>query len=67
MIKKSILIGTFSLTCFFSITLQAQPLIRYTFDDGTAGDNSGNGNDGVLLGDAAVVADPERGQGLQVN
>ncbi|MCP4263843.1 MAG: LamG domain-containing protein [Planctomycetes bacterium] len=65
--KKSILIGIFSLAWFFCALLQAQPLARYTFDDGTPGDNSGNGMDGVLLGDAVIAADPERGQVLQIN
>ncbi len=43
------------------------PVGWWTFDDGTPGDISGNGLDGVLLGDAAIVADPERGQVLQIN
>lgn len=47
---------------------QAQdPIMQFTFDDGTAADVSGNGNTGELLGTAAIVDDAERGQVLQVN
>ncbi|MHC4241585.1 MAG: LamG domain-containing protein [Planctomycetota bacterium] len=67
MSNKSILIGAFGLLWFFGASLQAQPLARYTFDDGTPRDNSGSGLDGVLLGDAAIVSDPGRGQILQIN
>jgi hypothetical protein len=35
-----------------------------TFDDGTAGDSSGHGNNGVLVNGATVVADAERGNVL---
>lgn len=45
----------------------AQPLAQYTFNDGSTTDITGNGYNGVLLGDAAVVADAERGQVLQIN
>ncbi len=52
------------------ITL-AQPIARYTFDDGTGADASGNGFDGLLLANAdaaaQVVTDPERGPVLQLN
>jgi hypothetical protein len=65
--NRPTLLGLFILLLVFSTSIQAQPLARYTFDDGTAGDNTGNGFDGVLLGDAAIVADPGRGQVLQVN
>ncbi|MHC4535820.1 MAG: LamG domain-containing protein, partial [Planctomycetota bacterium] len=67
MSNKSILIGAFGLLWFLGASLQAQPLARYTFDDGTPRDNSGSGLDGVLLGDAAIVSDPGRGQVLQIN
>jgi len=49
------------------VAAQAQPLAQYTFNDGSPADVTGNGYDGVLLGDAAVVADAERGQVLQIN
>jgi hypothetical protein len=39
----------------------------WTFDDGTPTDISGNGLDGLLLGSAVIVADPERGRVLQIN
>jgi hypothetical protein len=42
-------------------------LAQYTFNDGTSKDVTGNGYDGVLLGNAVIVADAERGQVLQVN
>ena len=66
MSKKSILIGALSLLWFSSLSLQAQPLLRYTFDDGTPKDITGNA-DGVLLGNAEIVVDSERGQVLQIN
>ena len=37
------------------------------FDDGTAGDSSGNGNNGVLVNGAAIVNDPERGEVLSLD
>ncbi len=47
----------------------ADPTIAgwWTFDDGTPTDISGNGLDGVLLGNAAIVTDPDRGEVLQIN
>ena len=39
----------------------------WVFDDGTPTDISGNGLDGVLLGNAEIVTDSERGEVLQVN
>ncbi|MHC4517807.1 MAG: LamG-like jellyroll fold domain-containing protein [Planctomycetota bacterium] len=51
-------------------SVPAQPLVRYTFDDGTATGIFGNGGHGVLLGDdsatAEIVSDPERGGVLKV-
>jgi len=56
------------------LTAQAQPLAQYTFDDSTALDVTGNGNDGILLVNpddpnvaAEVVDDPNRGQVLKLN
>jgi hypothetical protein len=65
--NKSVLIGAFSLFYLLAVSLQAQPLARYTFDNGTAVDNTGNGMDAALLADAAVVPETQRGQVLQVN
>jgi hypothetical protein len=39
---------------------------RWSFDDGTANDTSGNGNNGMLLGSATIVNDPVRGQVLSL-
>lgn len=55
--KKSILIVALGLLWVFGVSVQAQPLAQYTFNDGTAKDVSGNGLDGVLLGTAAIVTD----------
>ena len=56
------------------LTAQAQPLARYTFDDGTALDFTGYGYDGILLVNpddpniaAEIVQDAERGQVLKLN
>jgi hypothetical protein len=38
-----------------------------TFDDGTSGDSSGHGNNGVLVNGAAIVSDPERGAVLSLD
>jgi len=38
-----------------------------TFDDGTAADNSGYGNNGVLVNGAAIVTDPDRGKVLSLS
>ncbi len=51
---------------FMTVSGLAQPLVLVTFNDGTANDNSGNGNDGLLLGSAAIVADAERGQVMEI-
>jgi hypothetical protein len=40
---------------------------RLTFDDGTANDSSGYGNNGTLIGGAAAVDDPVRGKVLSLN
>lgn len=64
---KRIMIVVLGLLWIFGVSGQAQPLAQYTFNDGTPSDVSGNGLDGVLLGSAAIVPDPERGQVLQIN
>jgi hypothetical protein len=64
---KLILIGALGLLWIFGLSLQAQPLAQYTFNDGTAKDVTGNGYDGQLLGSALIVSDPERGQVMQIN
>ncbi len=42
-------------------------MAHYTFDNGTADDSSGNGNDGTLAGTATVVNDPQRGNVLSLD
>lgn len=63
-------ITALGLIAVLAASARAQPLIRYTFDDGTAADISGNGRHGVLLGDdsatASIVSDPVRGGVLKV-
>jgi len=57
-LKKAVLVLTIlGLASAFSLIGHADPpyFFHLTFDDGTAGDSSGNGNDGVLRNDAAVV------------
>jgi len=44
----------------------ATALGHWSFD-GDANDSSGNGNDGVFMGDANIVTDPERGQVLSLD
>ena len=39
----------------------------FTFDDGTAADSSGYGNNGILVGGATVVTDPQRGRVLSLD
>src|SRR6185295_17552107 len=39
----------------------SSPVARYTFDDGTAADSSGNGNNGTLVNGASIVSDPDMG------
>jgi hypothetical protein len=65
--KTRLLTWVLTLVGVCALMAQAQPLAQYTFNDGTARDVSGNGHDGILLGTAAVVSDPERGKVLQVN
>jgi hypothetical protein len=43
------------------------PIARYTFDDSTANDASGNGNHGTLMGTAAIVTDAVRGKVLSLD
>ena len=45
---------------------RAERVARYTFDDSTANDSSGHGNNGTLLGNAAIVTDPVRGKVLSL-
>ena len=52
---------------FFGALVEAQPLVHYTFNNGTATDLSGNGFEGTLLGSAAIVDDAERGKVMQIN
>jgi uncharacterized protein (UPF0179 family) len=54
-----------------SVQLSATPtnlvpglVARQTFDDGTASDSSGFGNDGTLMNGASIVADTDRGNVL---
>ena len=65
--KTRVMAGVILLLGICVASLQAQPIAHYTFADGTAKDISGNGNDGILLGSAAVVDDPERGKVLGIN
>lgn len=44
----------------------ADRIARYTFDDNTANDSSGNGYNGTILGTAAIVNDATRGQVLSL-
>ncbi len=67
MTKRSFLAGVWGLLWAFGASIDAQPLAQYTFNDDTANDVSPNGLHGVLLGNAAIVTDAERGQVLQVN
>ena len=63
---QRLFMGTCCLVALMAVSGLAQPLVRVTFNDGTASDSSGNGNDGLLLGSAAVVADAERGQVMEI-
>ena len=65
--ERRVFVGIVILLGASLASVQAQPLAHYTFDDGTTTDISGNGYDGILLGSAAVVDDPERGMVLQIN
>lgn len=67
MSRKSIITGALGLLWIIGALLQAEPLAQYTFNDDTPRDILGNGLGDVLLGNAAIVTDPERGQVLQVN
>ena len=64
--KKFILFGLFILLLCIStataIDLEKDLVAYYSFDDGTAKDNSGNGNDGVIYG--AKVVDGIKGKAL---
>ncbi|MCE5187283.1 MAG: immunoglobulin domain-containing protein [Planctomycetaceae bacterium] len=57
--------------CFLALlgaTPRADLVARYTFDEGTAADDSGNGNNGALNGSGAtIVLDPVRGMVLDLN
>jgi hypothetical protein len=64
---KRMILFVLTLVWLGNVTLLAQPLVQYNFNDGSASDSSGNGHDGTLLDAAAVVLDPERGQVLQIN
>ncbi len=43
------------------------PIAAYDFNDGTAKDTTGNGNDGKLIANAAVVDDAEKGKALSLD
>jgi hypothetical protein len=51
-------------TLSVTTNLDGALVARLNFDDGTAADSSGNGNDGTLRNGAAIVSDSERGQVL---
>ncbi len=67
MSKKRYCLAIVCLVGVFCVSIKAQPLAQYTFNDGTSKDVTGNGYDGVLLGGAVVVTDSEHGQVLQIN
>ena len=63
-------ITALGLIAVLAASAHAQPLVHYTFDDGTATDISGNAYDGLLLADGSATAeigsDPDRGGVLKV-
>lgn len=61
-----VMIGLCFLTILGPIT-RADLVARYTFDDGTAADDSGNANNGILNGGVTVVTDTVRGPVLEFN
>jgi hypothetical protein len=46
--------------CLDRVLAQPIPVARFTFDDGTAGDSSGNNLNGALIGNAQIIADSTR-------
>ena len=70
MSKKRYCLAMVCLVGVFCVSIKAQPLAQYTFNDGTPRDITGNGFDGILLSNvtpAKIVDDPERGKVLQIN
>lgn len=59
-----VMIALLFLTSLGSVT-RADLVARYTFDNGTADDDSGNGNNGVLNGGVTAVTDVNRGPVMQ--
>jgi hypothetical protein len=45
---------------FYPAAAQPLPVARYTFDDGTAADSSGNSLNGILVGNAQIVTNNSR-------
>ncbi|MFC1765527.1 LamG-like jellyroll fold domain-containing protein [Planctomycetota bacterium] len=64
---KAISVVTISFLAIACVAVHAQPLMHFTFNDGTTSDWSGNGVVGTLLGEAAIVDDAERGKVVQIN
>jgi hypothetical protein len=66
-LKQTVWIVVFSAAVSGALrSAQADLLAHYTFDDGTAADVTGNGNNGTLEGTAQIV-DSERGQVLSLD
>ena len=62
MCKKLIYLVSLILVVYSAVNAQANLVGHWQFD-GNFNDSSGNSNDAMAHGDAAVVNDPERGQG----
>jgi serine/threonine protein kinase/WD40 repeat protein len=66
-------VGSSELQAYDEVSVVVYPdgfaglVAHYTFDDGTAGDSSGQRINGVLKGDACIVSDPERGNVLSLD
>ncbi|MBP8605098.1 MAG: hypothetical protein KBI46_04545 [Phycisphaerae bacterium] len=59
--KKKLCVVMMCLGAILATVARADLVARYTFDDGTAADGSGNSNNGVLFGNVAPATDAERG------
>lgn len=59
--KKKLCVVMMCLGAILATVARADLVARYTFDDGTAADDSGNSNNGVLNGNVAPATDAERG------
>ncbi len=66
MLRKPVFVILFSVLALAAGDVSAELVLRYTFDDGTAGDSAGyyENADGTFFGDAHVAEDPCRGQVL---